>query len=102
VSRSPYAVAVNVTKPGSNKTTTLNIMLKTMPLNPARQEMANQTKVFLKEALMYGTVFDDLGSFQKQLGFAEDEIYSDYPFCYGTFVDGKADYLALENLKSSG
>lgn len=98
-----YLVNVNVSKkndPTYKKSHSM--MLKTMPLHPARQMMVNESGAFVKEGLMYGTIFPGFEQFQKDCGFTKEEIYKDYPLCYAAFIDGKADYLALENLRTSG
>lgn len=81
---------------------TLEIMLKTIPRNAYRADMINEMKAFKKESNIYQNVFPAFIQLQKEQEFAKEKLFTPWPKCFAAHVDGKTDFLAMENLKVAG
>lgn len=81
----------------------LPVIFKTVPRdNPLRLEMVNECGVFRKEVAVYEKVLPFLEKVQLEKGLKGPEVFSAWPKCFSTHLDGIGDYLALENLKTDG
>ncbi|ODN01236.1 putative tRNA (guanine(10)-N2)-dimethyltransferase [Orchesella cincta] len=97
-----YALEIQLQNEKSGEKETLHVMLKTIPRNVFRIEMINEMKAFQKEAIIYQQVFPMLVETQKEKEVPSSELFTAWPICYATHVDGATDYLAMENLKIAG
>ncbi|CAL8134890.1 unnamed protein product [Orchesella dallaii] len=97
-----YALEILLKNEKNGETETLHVMLKTIPRNVFRMEMINEMKAFKKEASIYHVVFPLMVDTQKEKGIPASELFTAWPICYATHLDGATDFLAMENLKIAG
>lgn len=97
-----YATDIRLEDPKTKHQETLHAMLKTIPRSEVRQEMINEIKMYHKETEIYRKLFPLLQKTQTELGLPTSIQFSSWPKSYASHVDGKTDYLAMENLRASG
>lgn len=97
-----YSVSLNLLNRKTSEPVKLDVMLKTMPRNPMRQQMINDSGAFIKDANIYDQVLPRMITFQEEKGLGVGDIVAAWPKCYVTFNDGTADYLGMEDLKVKG
>src|SRR5690348_11609039 len=75
-----------------------SLMLKTIPLHPARQEMVNRSQSFAKESVVYSKIIPEFIALQKKAGLElKGQMFTGFPECYASYVDGSSDFVALKN-----
>lgn len=97
-----YATDILLEDPSTKHVELLQVMLKTIPRSEMRLEMINDLGAFRKEADVYSNVFPYLVQFQEDLGIPPELQVAPWPKCYTLHVDGKTDFLAMENLRALG
>ncbi|XP_013189332.1 uncharacterized protein LOC106133963 [Amyelois transitella] len=56
---------------------------------------------FEREAFFYTNILPAMAAVQKSLG-AKESLQRSIPVCYGSYVDGKNDYIIIEDLAENG
>lgn len=98
-----YAVKITLKKKVAcgEDTQVLPVMLKVLPRNEMRVKHINEANVFVKDVSMYDKIIPAIEQFQRKT-LSEQEVCTPWPKCYASKVDGKDDFLAMEDLKAQG
>lgn len=99
-----YAVKISLKKKVGcgEETQVLPVMLKVLPRNEMRVKHINEANIFVKDVSMYDKIIPAIEKFQRQTLSEQEEVCTPWPKCYASKVDGKNDFLAMEDLKAQG
>lgn len=97
-----YAVQIQLKNKVTGDAEEMNVMFKTIPRDPIRQVMLQESASFIKDINFYHKLIPAFKKFQLDAGIEGDEVVEPWPGCYATLLDGKEDYVAMQNLKAAG